>query len=175
MCRRLRLGTLRSLCASMEAIVELVGGNLPQLLAKRPVFSWTIWSSVLRNRVHRRQSDDSELPCMSARRPRTQRAAGDPWLIHQAAALEDQLSQHSRRTGQSRLTHVSLIAGWERVVCEKAEKPVLRMLAFWKCLSVWGALPFSDHRGMEPQNFILACDGQSGTLTRTKTTGAYKK
>ena len=75
------------------------------------------------------------------------------------------------------LTHVSLIAGWERMVCDKNEKPVLRMFAFWKWLSVWerGALRFSDHRGMEQQNLVLENDGLSGTLTRTKTTGADKK
>ena len=49
-----------------------------------------------------------------------------------------------------------------------------RMFAWWKLIKIYGTLRFDDHRGLSPSSLALSDAALTGTLTRTKTSGAGK-
>ncbi len=83
-----------------------------------------------------------------------------------------------RAGGQASITappflmmHLALL---EQTVMDEMEDRWLRCYAGWKAIKVWGALRFSDHRGMSPGNIELHDDGITYRFTMTKTTGKEK-
>ena len=91
--------------------------------------------------------------------PLSQRVSKCPWFCRQADALQSTL----------------YLAAAEVMVVDTQEKSVLRCYAFWRCLECWGALRFSDHRGLSPTDCSLTDTAFKGMLTRTETTGRDKK
>ena len=79
------------------------------------------------------------------------------------------------KKGQAWQTHSAYIAASKAIVVNERAKSVLRCYAFWRCLECWGALRFSDHRGLSPTDCSLTDTAFKGMLTRTKTTGRDKK
>ena len=105
--------------------------------------------------------------------PLEQRVSKCPWFCRQADALQSTL--FSTKKGQAWQTHSAYIAASEMLVVDEQAKTVLRCYAFWRCLECWGALRFSDHRGLIPTECNLTDTAFRGMLTRTKTTGRDKK
>ena len=71
---------------------------------------------------------------------------------------------------------VAHLAALERAVIDVCLPVVVRVHAFWHLMCAWGALRHADHRGMNPDHFVLTKEGGLiGYATRTKTTGTDKK
>ena len=102
-----------------------------------------------------------------------QRVSKCQWFNRQADALESTLT--TTQKGQAWQTHSAYVAASEALVVNEQAAIVLRCYAFWRCLESWGALRFSDHRGLSPTECTVTEEAFKGVLVRTKTTGRDKK
>ena len=102
-----------------------------------------------------------------------QRVSKCQWFNRQADALESTLT--TTQKGQAWQTHSAYVAASEALVVNEQAAIVLRCYAFWRCLESWGALRFSDHRGLSPTECTVTEEAFKGVLVRTKTTGREKK
>ena len=94
------------------------------------------------------------------------------------AAVAEAASQISEGRMQPRKAapryFVAMVQALERLVCDESVPKFPRMMAWWKLAKVFGCLRFDDHRGLLPGTIYVTESGLTGSLSRTKTSGAGK-
>ena len=68
-----------------------------------------------------------------------------------------------------------MLAAIERYILDPAEPLFCRAYGSYRLTRHWASLRFSDTLGLAPGHLVAKARGFSGSLTRTKTSGADKK
>lgn len=69
----------------------------------------------------------------------------------------------------------AMLESMERYVVDADNPSYLRVVCWVKLLKIWGSLRYDCHTHMKPQDILLASNGLSTTLRRTKTTGGPRR
>ena len=94
------------------------------------------------------------------------------YLVMQKELLTNSIP--GRPTNQPPRMFMSMLAALEELTVDDKSLPYYRVYAWWILLQSWGAMRFSDHRGLKPSDVQVTGNTMSAKLTRSKTTGDDK-
>ena len=98
-----------------------------------------------------------------------------PAVLNLLEELNTTLGASVRTKRRALQLPVNMVQFWEKTVCDESVEVYVRGFAWFKLVKLWAGMRWSDTVGLPPSSLRLDSRGLTGSLDRTKTTGAGKK
>ena len=101
--------------------------------------------------------------------------ANDRLVINTLDTVRDNLSVQAKLTRRAPRFCAAMIESMEKYSVDPDKPKYLRIVCWVRLLKIWGSLRYDCHTHMRPQELLLASNGISTILRRTKTSGGPRR